>query len=64
MKSTELRKMNLSELQNLVTEQARQKFLMRIQRGMGESPKPHMIKQARQNLARLLTIISEKERQV
>ncbi len=63
MKSTELRKMNVNELQKMVAEQAKQKFLMRMQKGMGESPKPHAIRQVRITIARLLTIISEKERQ-
>lgn len=63
MKSTELRKMNINELQKMVAEEARKKFLMRMQKGMGESPKPHSIREARKNVALLLTIISEKERQ-
>lgn len=63
MKSTELRKMNVSELRKMATDEVRKKFLMRMQKGMGESPKPHTIKEVRKNVALLLTIISEKERQ-
>jgi large subunit ribosomal protein L29 len=63
MKTIELRKLSLDELKKMISDQARQKFLMRIQKGMGEAPKPHLMKHAKKTMARLLTIITEKERQ-
>ena len=47
------------ELKDLFREQ----FNLRMQKGMGESPKPHLYKKVRRDIARIKTIINQKERQ-
>lgn len=63
MKVTDLREKNINELRKLLLEQAKEQFKMRMEKGMGEAPKPTVVKLIRRNIARINTIISEKERQ-
>lgn len=63
MKATELRKKSIHELNKLIIDQSMQTFKMRLQKGLGEAPKPHQVKLTRRIIARIHTIITEKERQ-
>ena len=36
---------------------------MRMEKGMGEAPKPNIVQTLRRNIARIQTVINEKERQ-
>ncbi len=63
MKATELREKNINELRKLAFEQARERFKFLMEKGAGEAPKPQTIKIIRRNIARINTIINEKERQ-
>lgn len=63
MKATELRDKNVGELRKLLVDQAKEQFKLRLEKGMGEAPKPTAIKLIRRNIARIHTIINEKERQ-
>ncbi len=64
MKATELREKNINELRKLLLEQSKTQFKMRIEKGLAEAPKLGSTKIVRRNIARINTIISEKERQI
>jgi large subunit ribosomal protein L29 len=63
MNATELREKNINELRKLLLEQSKEQFKMRLEKGMGEAPKPGKIKLVRRNIALINTILNEKERQ-
>ena len=63
MKGEELRKKNIGELQQLLYDQLKKQFGLRMQKGMGEMPKLQNFKLIRRDIARIKTIIREKERQ-
>lgn len=62
MNASELREKNINELRQLLLEQANDQFKLRLEKGMGEPPKPNSFSTVRKNIARILTIINEKER--
>ncbi len=64
MNATELREKNINELRQLLVEQANEQFKLRLEKGMGETPKRNSFQNIRKNIARILTIINEKERKV
>ncbi len=64
MKVSELREKNVNELRQLLIDQKKEQFMLRMEKGMGEAPKANRVKDLRRNVARLYTIINEKERQV
>ncbi|MBS0349683.1 MAG: 50S ribosomal protein L29 [Proteobacteria bacterium] len=63
MRATELRDKNINELRKLLLEQSKEQFKMRLEKGMGEAPKPDQIRLVRRNIALINTIINQKERQ-
>jgi large subunit ribosomal protein L29 len=63
MKANELREKSINELRKLLLEQSKEQFKRRMEKGMGEAPKPAAIKWGRRHIARINTIISQKERQ-
>lgn len=63
MKVSELREKNINELRQLLLDQQKEQFKLRMEKGMGEAPKSHEIQGLRKNVARINTIINEKERQ-
>jgi large subunit ribosomal protein L29 len=63
MKVSELREKNVNELRQLLIDQKKEQFMLRMERGMGEAPKGSRVRDLRRNVARLYTIINEKERQ-
>jgi large subunit ribosomal protein L29 len=58
----EIREKNINELQQLLIEQANEQLKLRLEKGMGEAPKPQSFRNIRRNIARIHTIINEKER--
>lgn len=62
MKATELREKTIDALQAELLELMREQFNLRMQQGMGESPRPHYFKKVRRDIARVKTIMTEKER--
>ncbi|MGE3771413.1 MAG: 50S ribosomal protein L29 [Gammaproteobacteria bacterium] len=58
----ELRGKTAAELKALVLEKRREQFNARMQRGSGQGPKPHAVRETRRDIARLQTILSEKKR--
>lgn len=62
MKATELRDKNIEELTSEMLSLLREQFNLRIQRGAGQPPKPHLFKKVRRSIARIKTILSQKGR--
>jgi len=60
MKATELRGKNINELKNEMLALLREQFNLRIQKGAGQPPKPHLLKRVRLMIARIKTILHEK----
>ena len=62
MKAQELREKSIIELKQELSALLREQFNLRMQNGMGEAPKTHYFKQVRRNIARVKTLLVEKER--
>lgn len=62
MIASELREKSIDELANLLVELRREQFNLRMQRGMSEMPRPHQFKRVRRDIARVLTIMTAKNR--
>ncbi len=60
MKFAELKTKSVAELQQELHSLLKEIFSLRMQKGMGETPKTHNFKVARRNIARIKTIITEK----
>lgn len=60
MKTVDLRKKSIEELSNELIELLKEQFNLRIQRGAGQPPKPHLFKKGRHAIARIKTILREK----
>lgn len=61
MKSKELRNKSEGELQTELLASLREQFNLRIQRGIEQSPQTHLFKKVRKEIARIKTILREKE---
>ena len=61
MKATELRSLGVDELGTKEHELADQLFRMRIQKSMGQLEAAHKLKSLRRDLARVKTVLREKE---
>lgn len=59
MKLEELRKKTRDELQKTLEELAKEKFSLRIKRGSGLNPKPHLFRENKISIARVKTVLSE-----
>ncbi len=64
MRPSELREMTVEELKAKEKELRKELFNLRFQKATGEIQNPMRIKAVRKDIARILTIITEKERQV
>jgi len=62
MSTEELETKSINELNKELLELRKEQFNLRMQKGMGESPKPHLHKRVRRDIARIKTILKEKER--
>jgi large subunit ribosomal protein L29 len=60
MKTDDLRKLSDSELQKELDNLLREQFNMRMQRGSGQNVASHLIHNARKNIARIKTMLTEK----
>lgn len=61
MNAKELRTKSVDELKNELLELSKEQASLRMQKRSGENaPKPHVHKQARRTIARLLTILHER----
>ena len=59
MKIDELRKKNQVELQQTLDELAKERFSLRIKRGSGLNPKPHLFRENKISIARVKTVLTE-----
>ncbi|PHQ81321.1 MAG: 50S ribosomal protein L29 [Coxiella sp. (in: Bacteria)] len=62
MKTAEIREKSVDALNDELLELRREQFKLRMQLGMGETPRPHQFKRVRHGIARVKTILNEKER--
>ncbi len=62
MKATELREKSVDELREELTAVKREQFNLRMQHATGQESKTHLGRDARRNVARIKTVIAEKER--
>ena len=60
MKANDLRDKSVEDLNKELLELTREKFNLRMQQGTGQLTTPHLIKNARRNIARVKTILNEK----
>jgi large subunit ribosomal protein L29 len=61
MKAAELREQTVEELRDREKELAEKLFALRLQRVTGQLESPAKVREARRDLARVLTVIHEKE---
>ena len=61
MKTTEIREMNLEEMQRKVNDLKEELFNLRFQHEIGQLENPNKMKQTRKDIARVKTIIREVE---
>jgi large subunit ribosomal protein L29 len=61
MKTTEVREMNLEEMQRKVNDLKEELFNLRFQHEIGQLENPNRMKQTRRDIARVKTIIREVE---
>ncbi len=62
MKAAELRDMTVDELQKREQDMRRELFNLRFQQATGEIENPRRIRALRRDIARVLTIVTEKNR--
>ena len=61
MKAHELRQMTIDELRTKDRELSEQLFAFRVQKVTGQLEKPSKVRQAKRDLARVLTVLQEKQ---
>jgi large subunit ribosomal protein L29 len=61
--ANELAQKSVDELKTELIELLKEQFNLRMQRGMGQTPKPHLFKKVRRNIARVKTILKQKEQE-
>jgi large subunit ribosomal protein L29 len=60
MKASELREKSVEDLNVELLALLKEKFNLRVQKSTGQLPKPMMMKQVRQNIARVKTVLKQK----
>jgi large subunit ribosomal protein L29 len=60
MKADELRNKTAEELNTELLGLRREQLNLRLQKGVGSSPKSHLFKQVKKNIARVKTVLIEK----
>ncbi len=61
MATAELREKSIDELNTELSELFREQFNLRMQQGSGQDVKPHNHKRVRRQIARIKTIINQKQ---
>ena len=61
MKASELREKTIDELNEELINIRQEQFNLRMQQASGQAPRPDQITLARKNVARILTIVKEKQ---
>ncbi|MGD9590993.1 MAG: 50S ribosomal protein L29 [Candidatus Berkiella sp.] len=62
MKAEELRQQNKSTLQTTLNDLAKQQFKLKMQLGSGQLAKNHQLGQIRRDIARVKTVLAEKQK--
>ena len=62
MEALDLRKKSESELREELTGLLKEQFNLRIQRGIGQLATPHDLRRVRRDIARVKTVLNEKEK--
>ena len=60
MNASELRNKKVDELNEELNELLREQFNLRMQKGVGQAPRPDRIRKVRRDIARVKTVINEK----
>lgn len=60
MNASQLREKTQEELQTELVATLREQFNLRLQRAMGQAPKPHLLRLAKLKVARIKTVMKEK----
>ena len=63
MKATEARELDVEELERRVAETRRELFNLRFQHATGQLENTGQLKEVRRNIARLLTVLKQKQRE-
>lgn len=63
MKPAEVRELDVEELQRRVAETRRELFNLRFQHATGQLENTGQLKEVRRNIARLLTVLNQKQRE-
>ena len=62
MDAHDLRTKKASELRAELSGLLREKFNLRMQRGIGQLPTPHDLRRVRKDIARIRTVLNEKKK--
>jgi len=60
MNASELREKKVADLRGELEELMREQFNLRMQKGVGQAPRPDRIRKVRRDIARVKTVINEK----
>jgi large subunit ribosomal protein L29 len=60
MKAKELREKSVNDLKATLSQEQEAQFKLRMQQATGQLTETHKVKQARRNIARLKTVITQK----
>jgi large subunit ribosomal protein L29 len=63
VKAAEVRELDIEELQRRVAATRRELFNLRFQHATGQLENTGQLKEARKNIARLLTVLNQKQRE-
>ncbi len=63
MKPAEVRELDVEELQRRVAQTRRELFNLRFQHATGQLENTGQLKEVRRNIARLLTVLNQKQRE-
>ncbi|MCL5669018.1 MAG: 50S ribosomal protein L29 [Gammaproteobacteria bacterium] len=61
MKTTELRQKSVADLNKELVETLREQFNLRMLQGSGQLSKPHQLSAVRRNIARIKTVLRERQ---
>jgi large subunit ribosomal protein L29 len=61
MKTNDLAKKSVSELQSELLALLREQFNLRMQKGVGQTPAPHLFGKVRAQIARVKTFLTQKD---
>ena len=63
MKASELKEKSVEELQQEIDELAKDQFNLRMQKSTGQLGQTHLLGQVKRNIARIKTVLNEKQEQ-